>query len=216
MALKALCHYARQQTSEDNDGTIAVLVNDKIVAKREYSKTQFGKVQITDLEQFMSSEKDNVKVVFEQTQKAIPFDLTLTYASKMPQNAPESPLQFNTTLAQNQANIGDVMRLTAAMKNVSKNVVASPIMVIGIPAGLTAQPWQLKQIVERKECAVYEIFNNYIVFYFDEIKANTLINIHLDLRADIGGNYEAPASAAYPYYTNEWRVWSKPEGIVVK
>lgn len=215
MALKALCNYARGQKNENSDGTIAVLVNDKKVAAKAYSKSQFGKVVIADLEQFMTSEKDNIKVIFEQTNKAIPYDLTLKYASKMPQNAAESPLQFNTTLATSQAKIGDVVRQTASMKNISKNIVASPIMIVGIPAGLTAQPWQLKQIVERKECAFYEIFNNYIVFYFDEIKANELITIHLDLRADIGGSYEAPASAAYPYYTNEWRVWSKPEAILV-
>ncbi len=216
MALKALCNYARLQKQDAADGTIAIYVNDKMVAKKPYSKSQLGKLQIADLEQFISDEKQQVKVVFEGTDKAIPFDLELKYASKMPQNAAESPLKFATVLAQSQTKIGDVVRLSANLENKTNQAVASPIMLIGIPAGLTAQPWQLKQIVERKECAFYEIFNNYVVFYFDELAPKSLKIINLDLRADIGGSYESPASAAYPYYTNEWRVWSKPEGILVE
>ncbi len=216
MALKALCNYARLQKQDAADGTIAIYVNDKMVAKKPYSKSQLGKLQIADLEQFISDEKQQIKVVFEGTDKAIPFDLELKYASKMPQNAAESPLKFATILAQSQTKIGDVVRLSANLENKTNQAVASPIMLIGIPAGLTAQPWQLKQIVERKECAFYEIFNNYVVFYFDELAPKSLKIINLDLRADIGGSYESPASAAYPYYTNEWRVWSKPEGILVE
>ncbi len=31
--------------------------------------------------------------------------------------------------------------------------------------------------------------------------------INLDLKADIPGDYEAPASTAYLYYTNELKSW---------
>jgi alpha-2-macroglobulin-like protein len=216
MALKALCAYTQQQKHEATDGKIVVFANNKRVAEKAYSKSQFGKLQFTGLEQFMTADKNDIKVVFEGTDKAIPFDMELKYASKLPQNAKDSPLEFSTILAQSQAKIGDVVRLSAKLENKTTQAVASPIMLIGIPAGLTAQPWQLKQIVERKECAFYEIFNNYIVFYFDELEAKSLKTIHLDLRSDIGGSYESPASLAYPYYTNEWRVWSQPAGIVVE
>jgi uncharacterized protein YfaS (alpha-2-macroglobulin family) len=134
----------------------------------------------------------------------------------MPQNAKESPLVFSTILSKNQVKIGETVRLSAALSNKTNKTVASPIMLVGIPAGLTAQPWQLKQIVDRKECAFYEIFNNYIVFYFDELQANALKTIQLDLRSDVSGTYESPASVAYPYYTNEWRVWSQPKEIEIQ
>ena len=216
MALKALCGFAAKNKTEASGGKIIVLADGKKVAEQTYSKTQFGKIQIAGLEQFIQNEKTNIKVVFEGTEKAIPYDLKLQYSSKLPQNATGSPLKFNTVLAQKEAKIGDVVRLSANLENVTNQAVASPLMLIGIPAGLTPQPWQLKQLVERKECAFYEVFNNYIVFYFDELPAKTLKTIHLDLRSDIGGSYESPASAAYPYYTNEWRVWSKGENILIQ
>jgi uncharacterized protein YfaS (alpha-2-macroglobulin family) len=40
--------------------------------------------------------------------------------------------------------------------------------------------------------------------------------INLDLRADMPGHYEAPASSAYLYYANAERSWSAPGRIVVK
>jgi hypothetical protein len=216
MALKALCAYTQKQQNQATAGTINILVNDKIVATKNYGKNQFGKVQIAGLESFITTEKNNVKVVFEGTDQAIPFDLEMKYASKMPQNAKESPLTFSTILSKNQVKIGETVRLSAALSNKTNKTVASPIMLVGIPAGLTAQPWQLKQIVDRKECAFYEIFNNYIVFYFDEFQANALKTIQLDLRSDVSGSYESPASVAYPYYTNEWRVWSQPKEIEIQ
>ena len=39
--------------------------------------------------------------------------------------------------------------------------------------------------------------------------------INLDLKADLAGTYEAPASVAYLYYTNEFQNWSKPERLVI-
>jgi hypothetical protein len=40
--------------------------------------------------------------------------------------------------------------------------------------------------------------------------------INLDLKADIAGEYEAQASSAYLYYTNEFKVWSAPERITIR
>lgn len=216
MALKALCAYAQKQQNQATEGTINVFINDKMVASKSYAKNQFGKVQIAGLEAFVKEKSNDVKVVFAGTNQAIPFDLEMKYASKLPQNAKDSPLDFSTILSKNQAKIGETVRLSATLSNKTNQAIASPIMLVGIPAGLTAQPWQLKQIVDRKECAFYEIFNNYIVFYFDELKDKELKIVQLDLRSDVSGSYESPASVAYPYYTNEWRVWSQPKEIVVE
>ncbi len=89
------------------------------------------------------------------------------------------------------------------------------MIVLGIPAGLTLQPWQLKKLVDEKQCDFYELWDGFAVFHFEKIAANETRELHLDLRADVAGTFEAPASQAFLYYSNDQRVWSKPERLTV-
>jgi len=87
------------------------------------------------------------------------------------------------------------------------------IAKIGIPAGLTPQPWQLKDLIKQNEVAYYEIFDNYLVLYWLGFAANETRTISLDLKADIPGTYRAKASTVYLYYTPEFKHWN--EGLQV-
>jgi hypothetical protein len=90
------------------------------------------------------------------------------------------------------------------------------MVVLGIPAGLTLQPWQLKKLVDEKKCDFYELWEGFAVFHFDAIAAGETRTLDLDLRADIAGTFEAPASQAFLYYSNDQRVWSKPEQLTIR
>jgi hypothetical protein len=87
------------------------------------------------------------------------------------------------------------------------------IVKIGIPAGLSAQPWQLKEIMEKKEVAHYEIFDNYLVLYWMGFAANEVKKISLDLKAEVPGTYKGKASNTYLYYMPEHKHWN--EGLDV-
>jgi hypothetical protein len=88
--------------------------------------------------------------------------------------------------------------------------------IIGIPAGLSPQIWQLKELRDKKIADYYEIFDGYVVLHYASLTANETREINLDLKADIPGTYEAPASSAFLYYTNENKDWDKPSKIVVR
>ena len=55
-----------------------------------------------------------------------------------------------------------------------------------------------------------------MVFHYRGLDAGEQKVIGLDLKADIPGKYEAPASVAYLYYTNELQKWTKPGEIVIE
>ncbi len=80
--------------------------------------------------------------------------------------------------------------------------------VVGIPSGLSAQPWQLKELQEKGTIGFYEVTDNYVIFYFRDMAPNAENSINLDLKAEVPGVYEAPASSGYLYYTNEYKCWS--------
>ena len=79
--------------------------------------------------------------------------------------------------------------------------------IIGIPAGFSAQPWQLKEMQEHGVIDFYEIIGNNIACYYRDLAPNEQKQINFDLKAEIPGEYDAPASSAYLYYTNENKTW---------
>jgi len=90
------------------------------------------------------------------------------------------------------------------------------IAKIGIPAGLAAQPWQLKELMEKNQAAYYEIFDNYLVFYWMGFASNETKTINLDLKAEVPGTYKGKASNTYLYYTPEYKHWNDGVEITIK
>jgi alpha-2-macroglobulin-like protein len=62
--------------------------------------------------------------------------------------------------------------------------------------------------------AYYELFDNYLVFYWMGFAPNETKTINLDLKANIQGNYKAKASNTYLYYTPEYKHWA--DGVAVE
>ena len=89
------------------------------------------------------------------------------------------------------------------------------IAKIGIPAGLTAQSWQLKEIMEKNQVAFYETFDNYLVLYWMGFGREETKKISLDLKAEIPGTYKGKANNTYLYYTPEFKHWSAGTEITV-
>jgi uncharacterized protein YfaS (alpha-2-macroglobulin family) len=89
------------------------------------------------------------------------------------------------------------------------------LALVGIPGGLSAQPWQLKELQEKGVFDFYEIRGRYIAFYYRQMKPTEERVIDLDLKAEIPGTYESPASSAYLYYTNEYKSWSSAGSVEV-
>jgi hypothetical protein len=87
--------------------------------------------------------------------------------------------------------------------------------VIGIPAGLSVQPWQLKELQEKAAFDFYEITDSKLILYYTGIGPNEIKTLNLDLKAEIQGKYTGPASCAYLYYENEHRTWVKGNVISV-
>ena len=111
--------------------------------------------------------------------------------------------------------MGSTIRLTTSLTNKTREGQPMTMAMVGIPAGLSLQPWQLKELQEKKIVDYYELFEGYVVFHYEQLDPGETKIVHLDLKADIPGQYEAPASSAFLYYTNEHRVWSMPERMTI-
>lgn len=216
LAMRALIEFAVQNQAAASDGKLVVQVDGKRATELSFSAGQLNRLEINDLQQFFTSSKPRVEVFFEGSKTPLPFDIELKYAARQPRNVADCPISMTAVLAKTTVKTGETVRLTASVKNESGALQASPMLVVGIPGGLTLQPWQLKKLVEEKKCAFYELWDGYAVFHFEAISAGETLEIPLDLRADVPGRWEAPASQAFLYYANDLRVFAKPAAVEIE
>jgi len=215
LAMKALVQYAKFTKSEINGGHILVYVNGKEVAKQKYRKGSRDNITIPNLGQYLGSGQNKVTVKFSKEEEGLPYDLTLKYNTRQPNSSEQCPIDLTTELTTQNASVGENIRLNTTITNLKDEAIPNTIAKIGIPAGLSLQAWQLKELQEKGVFDFYEIFDGYVVFHYRGLAGNEEKKIGLDLKADIPGTYEAPASVAYLYYTNEFQKWTKPGEIVI-
>ena len=216
LALRALVEHAKTSKAKGGDGVLVVQIDGKRVSEQTFSSSQINCVEIKDLEQYFTNNNPQVEVFFEGNNISLPFDLEIKYATRLPQNAPNCPISFKTELGKTSAAVGETVRLQATLKNETSEIQTSPMVVLGIPAGLTLQAWQLKKLVDEKHCDFYELWDGYAVFHFERLGPNESRTLALELRAEVAGIFEAPASRAFLYYQNEQCVWSKPERLDIR
>ncbi|MGK0387979.1 MAG: hypothetical protein ACI94Y_000707 [Maribacter sp.] len=214
LALKAMVDYADFMGTTDSSGKVQVYANGEKVYDFQYKKGHKGKLSV-DLKPYLKSGKNTISVAFDETEKALPYSANLSWTSLTPASSKDCRVELKTTLASKQVKVGETVRLTAEIKNLHTDGIPTPIALIGIPAGLSLQPWQLKEMTDKKVFDYYEIQGNYLIAYFTSIEKAENKVINLDLKADIPGSYKAPASSAYLYYDKQDKDWNAGTFIVI-
>ncbi len=217
LSLKAILGYAGMEKSVANSGKMLLYVNDQLVRQQQFSTRSPRTITFDNFSHLLQNGKNRISVQFADCKKTIPFELLVTYTSSQPQHpADDCKLAFQTHLSNQQVQQGHTVRLTTQLQNKTDGLVTSPIAIVGIPSGLSPQPWQLKELQEKEVFDYYEVKDNKVVFYLLEMTAGAEKTIHLDLKADIPGTYESPASNAYLYYENDAVAWAPPVRIAIE
>ncbi len=213
LALRAFTNYSKFLGKTSEGGKLQVYANGNKIYELEYTKGHRGRI-IVDLKEHIQKGRNEITVAFDKTTKALPYSGKLTWTSLTPDTSPDCRVDLKTEIAKTNTKVGETVRLKATLENkISKNV-HTPMAVIGIPAGLSLQPWQLKEMTEKGVFDYYEIHGNYLVAYFTGLLPKEKKEIKLDLKADIPGTYKAPASTAYLYYDDMDKVWNS--GLTVQ
>ncbi|MDW8288503.1 MAG: hypothetical protein RMJ89_10570, partial [Flammeovirgaceae bacterium] len=203
-----------RQTAED--GEVTLKINKKEAGKLSYTKGQRDGLQLTRLE--ANLEKEGVQLVqidySAKVKNPLPYTFAVNYATYLPPSDEQCKVRLKTELTTQKVQMGETARLKISLTNKTQEGLPMTIAIVGIPAGLSVQPWQLKQLQEKQVFDFYEIIGNRIAFYYRQMKPAENREINLDLKADIPGTYEGMASCAYLYYTNEFKHWV--EGLSIE
>ena len=146
--------------------------------------------------------------------QAVPFSFQVSYHTYTPPNSSKAALKLSTSLSNATSKVGETVRMTINVTNKQNILQPMSIVKIGIPAGLSLQTWQLKDMIDKHQVAYYEMFDNYLVLYWMGFASNETKAVGLDLKAEVPGIYRAKASNTYLYYTPEHKQWL--EGLTVE
>ncbi len=208
MALKSLVEYAKYAKRTDEAGTIEVYVDGRKVAEKSYEAGTSEAVTIEGLGAYLSEGTHKMEVKYKGCKEALPYSVALDYHTFLPTSSAACVVDLKTELSETKVKMGETVRLSATLKNTTQDGQPMTMAILGLPAGLSAQPWQLKELQEKKVFDFYEVVGNNIACYYRQMKPGETREINLDLKADIPGRYTAPASSAYLYYTAENKIWT--------
>lgn len=209
LALKALTSYAVYNKRVKEDGEIVVYVDGKKVAVKQYRAGDRGELLIAGLEKFVRGEgKHTIRVKYFGVKQAMPYSVSADWNTTLPQSDDECALNVKATVLSKEAQVGETVRLNVVMSNKRSHDLPSAMAVVGIPAGLSVQPWQLKELQEKHVFDYYEINGDKLALYYRGVGPAAVHEIGLDLKAEMPGEFNCPATSAYLYYTNEFKTWS--------
>ncbi|WP_343673334.1 TonB-dependent receptor plug domain-containing protein [Chitinophaga sp.] len=201
MALSAMVAYSNMEKSgSDDKGTF--MLNGHAI--------QPG-VSVSTLH-LASNNKNNFSVKYS-SREGIPYTFRCDYFTNTPPTSDKAILQFQTTLGSHNVKVGETVRMNLNVTNTSRDAQGMAVVKIGIPGGLSVQPWQLKELMDKEQVAYYEIFDNYLVFYWRGMDAKETKKIALDLKIDVPGSYQGKAGAGYLYYQPEDKYWQPGETV---
>ncbi|REC40034.1 TonB-dependent receptor plug domain-containing protein [Chryseobacterium sp. 5_R23647] len=146
--------------------------------------------------------------------KGLPYKLDYQYYTLEAPKSENIPVTLETKLKSETSKVGETNRMTVTVKNKINGQLPMTTAKIGIPAGLTLQNALLKDLIDKKQISYYEIFDNYLVLYWEHFDANEIKTINLDLKVEFAGEYTGKASSVYLYYMPESKFWN--EGIKAK
>jgi alpha-2-macroglobulin-like protein len=216
MALKALTRYAELIEKSPSEFRVNIWIGDRLAESRTYSKGINGNISIPDLEKYMVDGKNIVRVKIDSLDGSVPYSFDLQWRTATPVNNNLCPLSLKTDLSNEKIKLGETVRLTTVLSNKNNKGLPMTVVLLGIPGGLTPQPWQLKELLEKEQFDYYEIHRNYLVLYYRELGPGEERTINLDLKSEVKGTFTAPANAAYIYYNDENKTWIPGKEIVIE
>lgn len=215
LALKAITSYAAYSKRTKDSGILEVNINGVERASRRYEKDTKSELNIQGLEKFLGVGQSEIEVQFAKTKESMPYTLGVEWTTYTPPVSKECKVNLTTKMSQSSIDHGQTVRLEAQLKNRSSEGLPMTMALIGIPSGLSVQPWQLKELQEQKVYDFYELKDNYLIIYYRDMAPDEKCTVNLDLKSEIPGLFQAPASCAYLYYTNEYKNWIHGERIEI-
>ncbi len=214
LSLKAFLAYIEATKKTQGPGSVIVKVNGVVHKTVNYEAGHKDPIVIDDLGPLLGAGQNEIVVLLDG-KDALPYTLGVSYRSARPASSPDTAVSLAVKADKTTVKMGEPVRLTATVKNVTTAGQPMALARVGIPGGLGSQDWQLKKLREDGKIAFYETRAREVILYFRDLAPSAVHEIPIDLVSLVPGTYEAPASSAYLYYTDDKKAWADPVTVTV-
>jgi hypothetical protein len=214
LALRAIVAYDKARARPKAPGRVRLYINGRPSGGWvAFDGDTQGAIELPDIGEVLEPGSHIIELRMEKGSE-MPYSLAVEYHNRVPASSDECKVGLDVRFASTRVNEGDVTEANVTVTNRSDDRVSTPIAIIGIPGGLEPRHDQLKELVKAKRIAAYEVIGREVVLYWRGMEAGDRSEVPISLLAAVPGDYTAPASRAYLYYTDEFKQWV--EGARVK
>jgi len=208
LALRAIVAYDKQRARPKAPGKVRIFVDGQSIGGPcNFDTTTQGAIQLPDLSELLTKGEHKIELKMEDGGE-MPYAIAINYNTLQPNSSKECKVDVAVTLANENVVEGAATEANVTVTNKTKEVIPTPIAIVGIPGGLEVRHDQLKELVKKGTIDCYEVLGREVVLYWRTINADSKVEVPLSLIAAIPGTYTAPASRAYLYYTDEHKNWT--------
>lgn len=225
LALQALTEYATNSARLPDGVRISVSVNGQPVHELTIDQELSGEMVLGGLEQHLREGKNRIELTMALPSQMpegvtaddveLPYSVLVGWRMEQPASSPQAMIHVDAELKHDQVALGESVRMSIDIANQQDREQPMTLARVGIPGGLTTQTWQLKELREKGQVDFYETREREVILYFRKMAPRERRRLELDLVASVPGTFEAPASSAYLYYTDEHKYWEAPERITI-
>ncbi len=207
LCLRAIIAYDKSRATPKAPGTVQVIVDGHPMgAPVPFAADTKGAIKLADVSEMMSPGKHTIELRMAGG-SSMPYAIAVNYHDEKPASSEQCKVKLHVDLKDKQIVEGAVTEADVTVSNLSKEGIPTPVAIIGIPGGLEVRHDQLKELVKSGKIDAYEVRGREVILYWRQLKAAQEVRLPLSLVAAVPGTYTAPASRAYLYYTDEFKVW---------
>lgn len=215
LALRAIMAYDKIRTGDRKPGSVSLYVDGlRCGTPVQFDGDTQTTIELTDVSELMSPGKHTIELRLAAG-SSMPCSVAVQMNAAKPDSSEACLIEVTAALNHQKIREGELVNTQITVRNRSEEAVPNPVAIIGIPGGLEVRHDQLKELVDAKRIAAYEVIGRDVVLYWRSLQALQIVELPLDLIAAVPGSYTGPASRAYLYYGDEHKHWIAPLTIEI-
>ena len=212
--LKALVEHARISKKNVTGGELIIKREGRTIDKQAFTAGQQDAIRIDGLAAKLEPVENHLTISLSGENR-MPYSLDVSYRSHTGPSDAACAVRLSTKLAAATVKAGETVSLEAELSNATDRLQPMTVAILGLPAGLEPRAKQLDDLKKSGAIDYYETRPREIICYWRKLDAGQKKPLRLDLVAEVPGQYTAPASRAYLYYTAERKQWCEPLKVTI-
>jgi hypothetical protein len=208
--LEALSYYYTKKSSTELPYKLKFTVN----AHSSEVTINPGKENSVILSEYLLEGRNNVRLEFEGEQD---LELNFVQVNLLPfdRNA-GTDISVNAEFSSRVYKQSDLAYYRIRVRNTSSEIQPQTVAILSIPTGMTINPEELQFLTKQKLCDFYEIRDNRIFLYWEEMNSNEDIRFEMPFICEVAGTYTIAACSVYKYYQPEKKSYYLPAAVAIE